>query len=294
MALVLFLSCLALSNALRYYSPENNQWFQLFIYIASATVLSLLIAFVTYKQFFQINLRLGEFSRAQLPVFALALTCSALFTQLKRMRVDQQAWNNKRAEIEKIQRDTELSGLRQQLQPHFLFNALNSIYSLVKSQPDQAREMTLKLAQFYRGSLVQPDGQQLFKEEIKHLLLYLEIEQIRFGERLQLRIDIPSETDNLMVPALILQPLIENAIKHGLNESLGPFCIDIQASAKSGLLSIGITNPLEKHHQRPNPGAGIGLQLVNRRLQLLYGRSDLLQIKQEANLFSAQVKIPVI
>src|SRR5690606_27683378 len=111
----------------------------------------------------------------------------------------------------------ELYNLRQQLQPHFLFNSLNSIIALIGNQPDRAKEMVFQLSDFLRGTL-RKDDQQLIPlaEEVDHLKLYLEIEKVRFGHRLEVKIEIPKEAMEKKLPAMIVQPLLENAIKYGL------------------------------------------------------------------------------
>src|SRR5690606_35869240 len=114
-------------------------------------------------------------------------------------------------------RSAELAKLRQQLQPHFLFNSLNSISALAGSKPEEARKMVHQLSEFLRGTL-HKDEQTLvpFSDELRHLQLYLDIEKVRFGNRLKTEIDTHETCLNLKLPSLILQPVVENAIKFGL------------------------------------------------------------------------------
>src|SRR5690606_25682288 len=133
---------------------------------------------------------------------------------------NQNEQEKRRTDAEKLARDAELYNLRQQIQPHFLFNSLNSIVALIGRQPERAKEMVFQLSDFLRGTL-RKDDQQLIplQEEMEHLQLYSEIEKVRFGHRLDIHIDVPEEALKASLPAMIVQPLLENAIKYGLYDT---------------------------------------------------------------------------
>src|SRR5690606_9569496 len=126
------------------------------------------------------------------------------------------------ADSEKLAKEAELFKLRQQLHPHFLFNSLNSINSLIGSRPAEARKMVQQLSDFLRGTLRKEESQLVsLKEELQYLGLYLDIEKLRFGSRLITEIETQEGADALFIPSLLLQPIVENAIKFGLYDTLG-------------------------------------------------------------------------
>ena len=126
-------------------------------------------------------------------------------------------------------KDAELYKLRQQLQPHFLFNSLNSISALTGSQPEKARHMINQLSEFLRGTLKKDEKQwNTLEEEMQYLELYLEIEKVRFGYRLQTNILCEEEALKLELPAMLLQPVVENAIKFGLYDTTGEVLIKVK------------------------------------------------------------------
>ena len=206
---------------------------------------------------------------------------------------EKQEGENRKHATEKMAREAELFTLRQQLQPHFLFNSLNSISALVNTRPEQARKMVQQLSDFLRGTL-RKDDQPLvpLADELQHLQIYLEIEKVRFGHRLQTEIDAEPQCLPLLVPYLLLQPLVENAIKFGLYDTLGDTLIKITAQVQEGLLVITTQNPFEAASFQQKQGTGFGLESVRRRLYLLYARHDLLTTQQREQTFVTTVKIP--
>lgn len=207
---------------------------------------------------------------------------------------EQQQSELRAKESDRLMREAELSNLRQQLQPHFLFNSLNSISALTLSQPEQARKMIEHLSDFLRGT-VKKEANQLIplSEELHHLQLYLEIEKVRFGHRLHTIFEADEPTRQLKLPSLLLQPILENAIKFGLYDTTGNVEIYIKAWAEKTELCIEIKNPFDAQTTAsPKKGTGFGLRSVKRRLSLLYYRNDLLTTRQEENWFSTSIKIP--
>lgn len=166
---------------------------------------------------------------------------------------------------------SELRALRYQLNPHFLFNTLNSLSSLVMhGRREAAESMILNLATFYRASLASDQtGDISLREEIEVQRLYLDIEAVRFPDRLSVKIDLPDGLGDWPVPGLILQPLVENAIKHGVARSPGPVAITIQAKAVGGRLILSVSDDAPKNGGGGEPG--IGLANVRDRLAARFG-----------------------
>jgi LytS/YehU family sensor histidine kinase len=193
----------------------------------------------------------------------------------------------------RLAREAELSSLRMQLQPHFLFNSLNSISALIGSQPEQARDMIQQLSDFLRGTVKKNERQMVsLEEELQHLQLYLDIEKVRFGHRLTTIIQ--HDTDSLMMklPSLLLQPIVENAIKFGLYDTVGEITIEITARSGNSQLMVEVKNPYDPATAQPRQGTGFGLNSIHRRLYLLYFQNDLLTTQQEQNTFITTIKIP--
>lgn len=206
---------------------------------------------------------------------------------------EQQEVQLRTADMEKLAREAELTTLRQQLQPHFLFNSLNSISALAGTRPEEARKMIQQLSDFLRGTIKRDDQTMIqLQEEFHHLNLYLEIEKVRFGHRLVTRVERGEGTENLKLPALILQPIVENAIKFGLYDTIGEITIVITASREGNYLLLSVENPFDPETSQPKKGTGFGLTSINRRLYLLFGRNDLLTTRQIGTTFHTEVRIP--
>src|SRR6202012_1692760 len=160
----------------------------------------------------------------------LAVGWMAMISMIWYSQLDQKENETRKLEAEKLARDAELYNLRQQLQPHFLFNSLNSINALIGFKPEEARKMIHQLSDFLRGTLKKDDQQQItLNEELEHLNLYLEIEKVRFGHRLNTEISCDSDCGTAILPALLLQPIVENAIKFGLYDTTEAVTVSIRA-----------------------------------------------------------------
>lgn len=165
---------------------------------------------------------------------------------------------------------SEIEALRLQVNPHFLFNALTGMDSLLaQKRTDQAREMLHSLSDFYRSTLMDRDNAVIpLEDELGALHDYAEVERIRFGDRLDLVLDLPDRTDGTLVPPLLLQPLVENALKHG-DPGGAPLTVRLAVRLAGDRLEIDIRNPLVACD--PLPGTGTGLANVKARLRALYG-----------------------
>ena len=239
-----------------------------------------------YHEFLQRNqyLRLTFLAIAEISVALISLVVAKL--------EQQEDFRRRESLLTELAKEAELSQLKQQLQPHFLFNSLNSINALVVAQPQKAREMVLQLSDFLRATIRKDHQNWLeLEEELSHLKIYLDIERVRFGHRLEVEFELEDETRQMLIPQILIQPLVENAIKHGLYEVLGQVKIQIFSQKIGAYLHLKISNPFDSN-ANPVSGLGFGLSSVERRLFLLFGRSDLLTVSTEGEIFRVELKIP--
>lgn len=198
----------------------------------------------------------------------------------------------KETELRALIKETELKTLKSQINPHFLFNALNSISSLTMIMPEKAQDMVIKLSEFMRYSLAKKDDHLVTLEnELNNINRYLEIEKIRFGSRLNIEKEIHQDCKNTHLPALILQPIIENAIKYGVYESTDPSSITIACMQQNNMLKAKVSNSYEPDFISKR-GEGYGLLNISKRLQLIYGRPDLMKIEKTETTFTVSLFIP--
>ncbi len=201
--------------------------------------------------------------------------------------------NHRRAILlAEMTRDAERAALRYQLNPHFLFNTLNSVASLVgDGRNREAEAMLVNLATFLRSTLtVEPAGMISLGEEIALQQSYLEIERARFGERLAVEIDVSEELARTPVPMLILQPLIENAVRHGLGRSEAPLTIRVAARRQDGSVLLTVE---DDGSGEPAPGgAGVGLANVAARLRAHFGEGGRLEAGPGAGGFRVALTLP--
>lgn len=207
---------------------------------------------------------------------------------------DKQETEKRKQDSEQLAREAELSSLRLQLQPHFLFNSLNSINALVGVEPERARTMIHQLSDFLRGTVRKETNLIALEEELAHLQLYLEIEKVRFGHRLVTVMQSSEESLRCKIPSLLLQPVVENAIKFGLYDTIGEVTISLTTKEEKGVLIIEIQNPFDPQTAQPKKGTGFGLSSVQRRLYLLYAQNNLVQTQQTENTFSTTLRIPQV
>ncbi|RPH34478.1 MAG: hypothetical protein EHM93_00150 [Bacteroidales bacterium] len=196
------------------------------------------------------------------------------------------------SEVKTLVRDAELNWLKHQINPHFLFNSLNSISSLTMSNPEKAQEMVIRLSDLLRYSLKQSSQSLVtISDEVSNCIKYLDIEKVRFGKRLNYTISAPDDVMSFQVPAMILQPLFENAIKHGIATISEPGELNAIFEMNQNSLKIIIKNTISSETQTAK-GMGVGLVNIARRLSLLYGMNDLIQTKSNENLYTVEVTIP--
>lgn len=288
--------CILVCNILTYYQPSRD----LMLYLCALAGISTLVWGIADRALLQ-SLIYTSPSRARfldrsMPVRSciafLHIACMILITLVWKKTGEERDAVERKNDLEKISREAELYKLRQQLHPHFLFNSLNSINALIHTRPEQARRMVQQLSEFLRGTLKREESQKIsLSEELDYLKLYLDIEKVRFGHRLKAEFDTTEDALAATVPALVLQPLLENAIKFGLYGTTGEVIIGLHARILEHYLVVAVTNPYEPDMQMPE-GTGFGLKSIRRRLYLLFGRDDLMEVSQEAQFFSVIFRIP--
>ena len=198
----------------------------------------------------------------------------------------------KEAELKTLVKESELSSLKSQINPHFLFNSLNSISSLTMIHPEKAQEMIIKLSEFLRYSISNKDENLTsLRSELENVNRYIDIEKIRFGERLYVEQHIDPEALDLRLPGLILQPLIENALKYSIYEVTGQTNIVLMCKAQPGVLFISVKNPYDPDSDLKK-GAGFGLQNIRNRLRIIYSRDDLMVLQKDMQVFEIRIAIP--
>ena len=281
----------------RFYQPGRENRIFRFLYAFGISILfCYLLRFILHELFSQEREYLHFLERSMPIRFICALLIISFITILNwlwNILEEQKKQASRNSEAEQLIKEAELVKLRQQLQPHFLFNSLNSISALAGSRPEEARKMIQQLSDFLRGTLKKDEQKTVsFIEEIAHLQLYLEIEKVRFGHRLSVEMDIDEAILHNKVPPLLLQPLVENAIKFGLYGTLDKLTVYLKAKNESPYLFIQIQNPYDEQTQKIKEGTGFGLESIRRRLLLLYGRNDLLNTNKTKDLFITTLKIP--
>ena len=291
-------ACWLINNNLRYFQPGKGSYVNILIWCAALAAACAfgtrwILPYITNNSVYA-NFVIQSFTIRLFTDF-LAIGWMAMISMIYYSQLDQKENEKRKAEAEKLARDAELYNLRQQLQPHFLFNSLNSINALIGFKPDQARKMIHQLSDFLRGTLKKDDQQNVtLTEELAHLQLYLDIEKVRFGHRLMTEISCDNKCQECKLPPMILQPIVENAIKFGLYDTTEAVTVSIRAEWDDNYLIIMIQNPYDPNTARPRKGTGFGLSGVQRRLDLLYARTDLVETHANDNIFTTIIKIPQV
>lgn len=195
-------------------------------------------------------------------------------------------------ELKSLVKESQLNSLKSQINPHFLFNSLNSISSLTMVSPERAQEMVINLSDFLRYSLSHKNEPlTTFHKELQNIDRYLKIEKIRFGKRLFVEREINEPCLRRFLPGLILQPLIENAVKYGVYESTEQSNIFISAQCTEEVLEVRIRNEYDPDFISKR-GEGIGLRNVTSRMKIQYGRDDLVKIDRTESTYELRLIFP--
>ena len=203
-----------------------------------------------------------------------------------------QAAARREAESRLLAREAELQMLRTQINPHFLFNSLNSISALTSIDAGAAREMTVDLAQFFRRTLALAERERItLGEEVTLSEHFLAIEKRRFGAKLQAELRVSPEAAECLLPPMTLQPLLENAIKHGIRQVDGGGTIAVDALVRDGWLHVAVANPVARE-DAPSGSHGVGLKNIRERLAVLYGTRARIAWQRSETQFAIEINLP--
>jgi two-component system, LytTR family, sensor kinase len=237
------------------------------------------------------------------PELGHSLAIAAIYaTTLFAVAIPLKIWNNTRnekklEEQERLLAEARLAALTSQINPHFLFNTLNSVSSLIRTNPNQARVMVVKLSRVLRRLLRKHENFSPLRDELNFIEDYLSIEVIRFGDKLRFETDVAANTLDMLVPSMMLQPLVENSIKHGLSSKVEGGTIRIRTHRTETRLHLlveddGVGIPEEKLGTLLEHG-GIGVSNVNERLKVLFGAEYRMWIEsQPGNGTRVQIEVP--
>lgn len=271
-------------------------WLMLLVLICAVifsgvwTAIEEIYVFLTYPTY---NLA-GNLARSPRVALGYAMTLtawSALYLGVKNWRSWQRERENALQSSALAQR-AQLEMLRYQLNPHFLFNALNSIRALIDEDSKRAKQMITQLSEFLRYSLLRESAKKIpLRDELEAVRNYLAIEKIRFEEKLAIVFDVESAAEDFEVPPFLLNPLIENAVKHGLQTSRKTLKINVSAKILGGKLVLEVKNTGRLPDGFGANGNGIGLKNVRERLEKLFGVNGRFELKQEDGFVKARIEI---
>lgn len=294
---LLAIGCVVLSNMLGYYQPKKERLLFLLLLTAVLTLVAILLSKFGLHYLFNKQKDYLQFLDFSLPFRALVVFLCFTWCAVAIIlwyRIEEQSETQERLlTAQTLAKEAELNKLRHQLQPHFLFNSLNSVYALTIVNPAEAGTMITKLAAFLRGTLKRDDEVWVnVADEMEYIQLYLDIEKVRFSHRLNIDVEIAEETLGLCLPGTLLQPIVENAIKFGLYNTSAAITITIKVKLENNTLVICVANPFDPE-MKATKGTGFGLSAIRRRLYLLFADSNLLQTEtQDNNLYITTLKIP--
>jgi hypothetical protein len=221
-------------------------------------------------------------------LYGLAAAVNYLLVEAERVR----QLETRELKTRLMAQDAELRMLRTQVDPHFLFNSLNSISALTSIDPGAARAMTLRLAAFFRHSLsLHADRKVALARELELVRDFLAIEQVRFGERLRFEAELDPDALDCLVPPMLLQPLVENAVKHGIGQMIEPGLVLLRAVRAGSLLRIVVENDVDPDSACVK-GTGTGLENVRRRLAVAYAHEASVHWTGDGKRFSVELALP--
>lgn len=293
----LAIGCIVISNMLGYYQPKDEKLLYVMLVTLAITAVVVVASYyglvflfpkeTSYLLFLDVSIIF------RVAIAFMCLTWCALANVLWYRLAEQSDMQERMLATQNLAKEAELNKLRHQLQPHFLFNSLNSVYALTIVNPTEAGTMITKLAAFLRGTLKRDDEVWVnVADEMEYIQLYLDIEKVRFSHRLNIDVNVDEETLKLCLPGTLLQPIVENAIKFGLYNTSTAITITVDVKLEDRALMIVVTNPYDPE-MKSAKGTGFGLSAIRRRLYLLFADSNLLQTESiNNNLYVTKLKIP--
>ena len=261
---------------------------ELLLYHLGAAVLATALWIALARVLASMFLAAGQLDPVVPHLIAVGLLLYSLSVALHYMGLAVEA--SRQAAIEA--REAELRALKAQINPHFLFNCLNSITALTTSDPGRAREMCIRLADFLRNTLGLGERESVaWHEELDLAQAYLDVEQVRYGSRLHVDVEVDEACADCLVPPLILQPLIENAVKHGIATLIEGGTIQLRSHVRDGLLEVSVENGFDPESPAPRR-SGLGLRNVRTRLERRFGPTARLIAQPQENRFRAEFAVP--
>jgi two-component system, LytTR family, sensor histidine kinase AlgZ len=280
--------CLTPWYVCRYLPLRSTPWFKLIVNHFGAAILATGL-WVAFGRFIAFEMGIAAELRPAIPdlvVVGLLIYFLSVALHYALLAVEQ----SRESEVQA--REAELRALKAQINPHFLFNSLNSITALTTVDPARAREMCIRLSDFLRSTLGLGERESIsWREELALARVYLDVEQVRFGTRLQVEMNVDEACSDCLVPPLVLQPLIENAVKHGIATLVDGGTIKVDGAVRDGLLEISVENGFDPDSPSPRRH-GIGLRNVRSRLETRFGDAATLTAHVENNRFRAEMVVP--
>ncbi|MBZ5608940.1 MAG: histidine kinase [Acidobacteriia bacterium] len=219
---------------------------------------------------------LPETWRDATPMTAVAICASSVFAVLLPLKIWNNTRNEKKIEAQQLRlNEARLAALTSQINPHFLFNTLNSVSSLIRTNPDQARSVVYRLSSILRRLLRKTDNLTPLREELAFIDNYMNIEMVRFGDKLRFVKEIDPETLDRLVPSMMLQPILENSIRHGLSSKVDGGMVRVRSSLSGGRLNLLVEDDgvgIPESRLATLFEQGIGVSNVNERLKVLFGQ----------------------
>ncbi len=284
----------------RYISFEDTPLYKILInHFIGAVVISILWLLAGYfilTEVFGFDNKFRDFFVSTLPWrFLIGVLIYFVITSFYYLVIYYSGFHERKvneAELKNLITQAELKSLKFQINPHFIFNSLNSMSALTTIDPERARNMILKLAEFLRYTLANNDQQKnKLKDELNNIRLYLEIEKIRFEDKFEFTEELSGECLEKEVPNMLLQPLFENAIKHAVYESLDKIDVKLKCNGENGYLKIEVSNTFDPE-VKSKKGTGVGLKNISERLKLIYHQNDLMKVETIDNLFKVTIYLP--
>lgn len=261
------------------------------------TIIWLSIGYYLMNTFLTFTVKYENFIYNTLPWrFFIGILFYALITSFYYMIIYYTGFQErviKESELKNLVTEAELRSLKFQINPHFIFNSLNSMSALTEIDPKRARSMILKLAEFLRFILATNEKEKnTLKEELKNIKLYLEIERVRFEDKFEYVEEIADDCWAMEIPSMILQPLFENAIKHAVYETFDIVTLSLKAKSENNYLNLILENNYDES-STPRKGTGVGLRNIEERLQLIYREANLMEVNKGNGIFRVSLFIPL-
>ena len=283
---------------------RNKLWLYLLTLVSAVLALSLLRILLTYELVTTDIWRESTVKQESLfnVNYTLAVCIGEIYvvglTTAIKLGVDWLKAQKLNRELERRNHETELSYLRSQVQPHFFFNTLNNLYSLTLEKSDKAPDTVLKLSELMSHVIYKGNKQRIeLLEEVKHIQNYIDLEALRYGNKLDVQFEVEGSLEDTFVPPLLLIPFVENSFKHGIQLRNGQIPFRLKLIVTEGFLYFTIWNLRSPSPHAADPkgifhkGSGIGIQNTRRRLELIYDQDFELDIEQEQDTFTVSLKV---